>query len=164
MKRSEIRATGIIFSGTLMANNELTFTSFLGMGWSFPPTFMLETGTVVMTSDEEDIEASLKILFGTAVGERFLNPKYGLDMQGMLFEPLSTTLQTFLKDQIKIALLLYEPRINPIAVELDTSMQYEGKISILLEYEVRATNSRYNLVYPFYLTDSNEAKRQLMGG
>lgn len=147
-----------------MANNELTFTSFLGTGWSFPPVFMLETGSMVMTSDEEDIEASLKILFGTALGERFLNPKYGLDMQGFVFEPLSVTLQTFLKDQIKIAILLYEPRVNPLVIELDTSAQYEGKISIILEYEVRATNSRYNLVYPFYLTDSNEAKRPLMGG
>ena len=65
---------------------ELTYTSFLGTGWSFPPEFVLETGEVVMTSDEEDIASSLKILFGTAIGERFFNPKYGLDMQEMLFD------------------------------------------------------------------------------
>lgn len=141
-----------------MANNELTFTSFLGTGWSFPPAFMLETGTVVMTSDEEDIEASLKILFGTVAGERFFNPKYGLDMQGILFESISTTMTTFLEDQIKIAILIYEPRIKLLALELDTSAQYDSKIRILVEYEVRATNSRYNLVYPFYTTDGNEMR------
>jgi Baseplate wedge protein gp25 len=63
------------------------YTSFLGTGWSFPPEFVLETGEVLMTSDEEDIQASLKILLGTSFGERFLNPKYGLDMHELLFDP-----------------------------------------------------------------------------
>ena len=49
-----------------------SYTSFLGTGWSFPPEFVLESGQVVMTSDEEDIEASLKILLGTALGEALL--------------------------------------------------------------------------------------------
>ncbi|MFO1433886.1 MAG: GPW/gp25 family protein [Candidatus Competibacteraceae bacterium] len=134
-------------------------SSFLGSGWSFPPEFVRETGQVVMTADEEDIKASLKILFGTALGERFLNPKYGLDLQAALFDPVSTTLKAFLKDHIKTAILIYEPRINLLALELDTSAQYEGRISIIVEYEIRATNSRYNLVYPFYTVDSNELRR-----
>lgn len=143
-----------------MAKKELTFTSFLGTGWRFPPEFVVETGQVVMTSDEEDIEASLKILFGTAIGERFLKPEYGLDIRDILFDPLSTTMQTFLKDKIKLAILIYEPRINLLSVNLDTSSaHYEGKISIIVDYEIRATNSRYNLVYPFYTTDANEMRR-----
>jgi uncharacterized protein len=126
------------------------FTSFLGNGWSFPPEFIQETGEVVMTSDEADIAASLKILFGTALGERFLRPKYGLDMQGMLFEPMSTTIKTLVKDRIRIAILIYEPRINLLNLELDTTEQNDGIMNILVEYEVRATNSRFNLVYPFH--------------
>jgi len=128
----------------------VSYTSFLGTGWSFPPEFVLETGEVVMTSEEADIEASLKILLGTSTGERFLNPKYGLDMREVLFEPISTTMKTLLKDRVRITILIYEPRIDLLSLELDTSAQYEGKVSIILEYEVRATNSRYNLVYPFY--------------
>jgi uncharacterized protein len=135
---------------------ERTYTSFLGNGWSFPPEFVLETGEVVMTADEEDIQASLKILFGTAIGERIFEPKYGLDMQEMLFEPISTTMKTYLIDRIKIAILIYEPRIDLLSLDLDTTMQNEGIIRILLEYKVQATNSRYNLVYPFSTTDGNE--------
>lgn len=135
-----------------------TFTSFLGTGWSFPPEFALETGEARMTSDEEDIQASLKILLGTAFGERFLHPKYGLDMQEMLFEPVSTTMTTFLKDRVKTAILIYEPRINLLSLEIDTSFQNEGKVAIIVEYEVRATNSRFNLVYPFFLTDGSEVR------
>lgn len=131
-------------------------SSFLGSGWSFPPEFVKETGQVVITADEADIEASLKILFGTALGERFLKPKYGLDLRAALFDPVSTTMKAFLKDHIKTAILIYEPRINLLALDLDTSAQYEGRVSIVVEYEIRATNSRYNLVYPFYAADGNE--------
>ncbi len=137
--------------------SNMPYTSFLGTGWGFPPEFIPETG-VAMTSDEEDIDRSMRILFGTAIGERFLTPKYGLDMHEILFEPVSTTMKTFIKDRVKTAILIYEPRINLLSLELDTSAQPEGKISIVLEYEVRATNSRYNLVYPFYTTDSNEVR------
>ena len=140
------------------------YTSFLGTGWSYPPQFLPETGEVLMSSDEEDIEASLKILLGTAVGERFLNPKYGLDLHESLFEPMSTTMTTFLKDRAKIALLIYEPRINLLALDLDTSAQLEGRVALVVDYEVRATNSRFNLVFPFYLSGGSEARPTLGAG
>ena len=139
--------------------SDLTYTSFLGRGWSFPPEFVRETGTVLLTEDDADIEGSLKILLGTAIGERFLNPKYGLSLQEMLFEPISTTSKTLLEDRIKTTILIYEPRINLLSVELDTTNQYEGKVSVIINYEVRATNSRFNLVYPFYNTDANEIRQ-----
>jgi phage baseplate assembly protein W len=136
-----------------------TYTSFLGTGWSFPPEFVRESGEVLMTSDEEDIAASLKILLGTALGERLFNPKYGLDMHEMLFEPMSTTMTTFLKDLTKNAILIYEPRIDLLSIELDTSAQLEGKVAVILEYAVKTTNSRFNLVYPFYTTGGSEVRR-----
>jgi phage baseplate assembly protein W len=146
------------------AQSETSYTSFLGTGWSYPPEFVPETGEVLMISDEEDIEASLKILLGTAVGERFLNPKYGLDLQEMLFEPMSTTMTTLLKDRARIALLIYESRINLLSLELDTSAQLEGRVSIVVDYQVTATNSRFNLVYPFYLSDASEVRPRLGAG
>ncbi len=136
-----------------------SYTSFLGNGWSFPPEFIQETCELRMTADEEDIRASLKILLGTSAGERFMNPKYGMDMHEMLFEPMGTTAKTLLKDRIKYAILIYEPRINLISLELDSSAELEGRISIILDYVTRSTNSRYNLVFPFYTTDSNEVRK-----
>jgi phage baseplate assembly protein W len=134
------------------------YTSFLGTGWSFPPRFNKETAQVEMTSDEDDIHASLQILLGTAAGERFMNPKYGLDLHEMLFEPMGTTAKNLLKDRINLSILVYEPRIKLLSLELDTTAELEGKIILIIEYAVRATNSRYNLVYPFYSTDSNEVR------
>ncbi len=140
-------------------NTQASYTSFLGSGWSFPPDFVAASGTVRMTRDEDDIKASLIILLGTARGERLFKPKYGLDLRQMLFEPMSTTMKTLLEDRIKTNILIYEPRINLLSLSLDTSAELEGKISILLEYEIRATNSRYNLVYPFYISDGNEVSQ-----
>jgi phage baseplate assembly protein W len=136
-----------------------TYASFLGSGWSFPPRFA--NGGVEMSHDERDIAESLAILFGTAQGERFLQPKYGLDMHALMFEPMSTTMSTFLKDRVRTALLIHEPRIRLINLDIANSDPNSGTFSILVEYEVRATNSRYNLVFPFYRTDSNELRAAL---
>lgn len=133
-------------------------TAYLGRGWSFPPEFAPGTEGVVMSADEEDIRQSLEILFGTAAGERILRPRYGLDMREMLFEPMSTTTRTYLEDRIRTSILVYEPRITLLSLHLDTSRQNEGRISLIVEYEVRATNSRFNLVYPFYTTGSSEVR------
>lgn len=136
----------------------LTYTSFLGTGWSFPPEFAPGAEGVVMAADEDDIRGSLEILFGTAAGERLLRPRYGLDLREMLFEPMGTTTRTYLEDRIRTSILVYEPRINLLALQLDTSLQNEGRVTLIVEYEVRATNSRFNLVYPFYTTGSNEVR------
>lgn len=131
--------------------------SFLGRGWSFPPSFA--NGGVRMTEDEADIQASLRILFGTAPGERFLQPKYGLDMHELMFEPVSTTLRSVLKDRILTTVLVYEPRIRLQAVDIDDSRLNEGVLTIRLDYLVRSTNSRFNLVFPFYQGEATEAAR-----
>jgi uncharacterized protein len=130
--------------------------SFLGTGWSFPPEF--RGGGVVMTEDEEDIRASLGVLFRTAPGERFLRPTYGLDVGQAVFEPLSTTMQTALADRARIAILLFEPRVDLVDLRVDSPDATGGTLNIFVEYVVRATNSRFNLVFPFYDHDSNELR------
>lgn len=125
-------------------------TSFLGTGWGFPPTFSKEKRGVGMISDEEDIQSSLKILLSTRVGERIMQPKYGCSLDHLLFEPLNTTMKTYIKGLIRMAILHFEPRIEVNAITLETAPDAEGRIDITISYTIRATNSRYNLVYPFY--------------
>ena len=131
-------------------------STFLGTGWSFPPEFVQNGRGVLMTSDEEDIRASLVILFGTIHGERPMHIEYGLDPHELLFDPTSTTTREFLKDRIRTAILIHEPRIRLLSIELGSSDPHGGTFQISLEYEVRGTNSRYNFVYPFYEHDSSE--------
>lgn len=127
-------------------------TSFLGTGWSFPPQFSKATREVKMLSDEEDIQNSLEVLLSTKVGERIMQPSYGCNMDALLFEPINLTLQTFIKDLVSTAILYYEPRIKPENVSLKTS-DTEGVILIEIDYIIRTTNTRHNLVYPFYVDE-----------
>lgn len=144
-----------------MADSDELYNSFLGTGWSFPPRFA--AGGVVMSRDEQDIHESLKILFGTVPGERFLAPKFGLDMHALMFEPMSTTLRSLVLDRVRTAILIYEPRIKLLDLQIDSPDANEGTLHVLVEYEVRSTNSRFNLVFPFYRTDSNEVRNTVAG-
>src|SRR5450631_1183843 len=125
-------------------------TSFLGTGWGFPPTFSKITAQVGMLSDEPDIHSSLEILLSTRQGERILRPDYGCNLDELVFEPLTTTFKTYIKDLIGTAILYYEPRITVNKIELDDTGEVEGRILISIDYTVRSTNSRFNFVYPFY--------------
>ena len=102
-----------------------------------------------MVADQVDIEQSLTILLSTRVGERIMQHKYGCNMEKLLFEPLDTTLQAYMQDLIKTAILYFEARIILHSVILDPEVN-EGKIKITVDYTIAGTNSRYNFVYPYY--------------
>ena len=125
-------------------------SSFLGTGWSFPPSFQTATSRVKMSSEEDDIRESLTILLSTRPGERVMNPLYGCNLDDLLFAPLTLTLKSFVSDLIETAILYFEPRINLESIEINQNSDLEGELLIELEYVVRSTNSRRNLVYPFY--------------
>ena len=131
--------------------------SLLGTGWGFPPAFSRESG-VHMASDEEDIRQSLKILLSTEVGERVMQPKYGCNMNRLVFEPLDTSLQTYMKHLINTAILYFEPRIILNNVQLEAVVN-EGRIDINLDYTIATTNTRHNYVYPFYKKEGTEIER-----
>lgn len=126
--------------------------TFLGRGWAFPPEFNPVSGQAKMLANEDDIQSSLQILLATRVGERIMQPSFGCNLDVMLFEPISTTLKARIKDLVFTAIYNYEPRIRPLAVSL-TGRDEEGIVEVEVEYEVKATNSRYNLVYPFYINE-----------
>ncbi|TMI69822.1 MAG: GPW/gp25 family protein [Bacteroidetes bacterium] len=128
--------------------------SFLGTGWSFPPAFDKTSGTVKMVSNEEDIAQSLQILLSTRPGERVMLPQYGCNLDVFMFESITTTLVAYVKELIQTAILYFEPRINLDLITINTDSIVEGVILIELEYTIRASNSRFNLVYPFYLNES----------
>ncbi|HET8804791.1 MAG TPA: GPW/gp25 family protein [Aequorivita sp.] len=129
---------------------------FLGEGWSFPPHFDKKTGELVTTAGIVDINKSLEILLSTRLGERIMLPSYGCNLEELLFQPLNITLKTYIQEMIKTAILYFEPRIDTHSVSLDTTNELSGEILINIEYTVRITNSRANMVFPFYKTEGTE--------
>lgn len=128
-------------------------SAFLGKGWSFPPQFDNASAGVKMVAEEEDIRESLEILLFTAPGERLMVPLFGCGIRGLLFDGIDTSTATFMKDRISKAILHYEARIEVNNIEVDTSDSVDGLINVIIDYTIKSTNSRHNMVYPFYLKE-----------
>ena len=133
---------------------EFTQGSFLGTGWGFPPSFDRKKRKATMVSDELDIQQSLRILLGTTLGERTMLHDYGCNLQRLQFEPISVSLSTYIRDLVKTAILKYESRITLEDFGVDDTQREEGILTISIEYKIKATNTRSNLVYPYYLEEA----------
>lgn len=127
--------------------------SFLGKGWAFPPAFNYEMGTVETVEDEEDIKQSLRIILGTIPGERVMFPTFGCPVRSFVFESNDPTHMTMLKDAIYDALLFNEPRIKLEKIEITEDTEENGLIHIHVYYTVIITNTRNNIVFPFYIKE-----------
>lgn len=125
--------------------------AFLGVGWAFPPA-ATAAGDMELAAYEADIEQSIRIILGTAPGERVMRPDFGAGLKTLLFEPINTTTAALAQFNVQKALIEWEPRIDEISVKVTTQPAI-GILSIDIRYRVRLTNVFYNLVYPFYLTE-----------
>lgn len=112
-----------------------------------------------MVADEEDIQQSLEILLETAPGERVHRFDFGCGIRRFVHEKMTLTVQTMMKEVIRRAVLMYEPRITLEGIEFDMGREPEGVMDIRLEYTVRATNARSNMVFPFYLREGTDVRR-----
>jgi phage baseplate assembly protein W len=128
--------------------------TFLGTGWTFPPAFTSRGADVETVSGAEDIRQSLEILFGTAPGERVLQEDFGSDLSRYLFEEIDRDLIQNLTSLISDAILYHEPRIHLNDLEISEAEAEAGLLLIQLDFTVRSTNSRFNMVYPFYLSEA----------
>jgi phage baseplate assembly protein W len=133
-----------------MAKNE----SFLGSGWSYPPTFTKRGVELVHNAD--DIAESIEILLNTSLGERVMRPEFGCNLRDFLFKSITTSRIHQIKEMIKTALTYYEARINLHGVEIDYTGYLDGVILIQVDYSVARTNSRYNLVFPYYTVEGSD--------
>jgi phage baseplate assembly protein W len=130
---------------------------FLGRGWAFPPSFSKLPPFVTMVRDLEDIRQSLRVLMATTPGERIMVPGYGCDLWRFVFQTVTTSLTTEMADVVNMAIIRWEPRIDPISVTVTENPDTTGLVLIEIVFDVRATNTRSNLVYPFYLTEATLA-------
>ena len=130
--------------------------SFLGTGWAFPPGFTPGGGDVEMVSDAEDVEQSLRILLSTRPGERVMQELFGCDLHSMLFEEVDQSLVNRVSRLVEEAILHHEPRISLDRIDVTRWGKNAGEnaLFISLHYTIRGTNSRYNMVFPFYLEEA----------
>lgn len=132
--------------------------AFLGRGWKYPVTFKQSHNTVVLSQYEQDIRESLNILLSTERGERVMRPDYGTNIRALLFEPLDVSTATLVGEEIKKAILLNEPRVFVDSVEA-IQEELNGYLEVKIDYTIIATNTRSNLVFPFYLNEGTNIEQ-----
>jgi phage baseplate assembly protein W len=132
-------------------------TSFLGTGWHFPPEFSLRAG-VRMVSAEEDIRQSLHIVLATVPGERVMRPAFGAGIRQRIFDSIDETTITILKDALSRAILFFEPRVQVEAIVADTAQARDGRLNFSIDYTIISTNTRHNIVYPYYTLEGSDVQ------
>jgi phage baseplate assembly protein W len=129
--------------------------SYLGTGWSFPPRFTLGGAEVAMVTGVADVHESLHILLTTRLGERVLRENFGCGLDDVLFEELNQDLINRITALINDAILYHEPRVELLAVDVTQDRDDAGLLAIRIGYRIRGVNSRFNMVYPFYLNEAS---------
>ena len=127
---------------------------FLGVGWAFPVAIAADTGLVELARYEEDIRESLRIILGTAKGERVMRPEFGCGIHDLVFAALTAQLVAEVETTVREALRTYEARIDVLRVSVDSTRLDQGHLDVVIDYEIRATNQPGNYVYPFYFRES----------
>jgi uncharacterized protein len=125
---------------------------FLGIGWKFPAS-VDSKGKIAMSEYETDIKEAIKIILGTAKGERVMRPDFGCGIHDFVFSPINKATLSLVENTVREGLTNWEPRIELIKVEAIDEASDEGKLLVSIDYRVRVTNNRFNLVYPFYLKE-----------
>jgi uncharacterized protein len=144
---------------------------WLGRGWAFPVDVDPATGGVAVVEYEDDIRQSIRIIVHTAPGERVMRPDFGCGIHALVFDVVDVALLTRVETTVREALTRYEARIevmnvNVVLGEPDGRLAQtgtvsnwsvndatEGQLTIELDYRVRRTNQRGNLVFPFYFRE-----------
>ena len=130
-------------------------SKIIGSGFSFPMQ-VDALGSVEMSSDDENIRQSMMLILGTAPGERMKRPTFGCAIHDILFQPNTSVTAATIEYEVKRALLEFAPRVYDIEVDAMPDPMEESRMNVTISYTIRKTNTKSNLVYPFYLRKEGE--------
>jgi phage baseplate assembly protein W len=127
-------------------------SEFLGIGWKYPVSVEAD-GSVSSSSYEENIRESIRLILGTAKGERLMRPEFGCSIHEYAYSTMDTLTLRMIENSVYEALVDWEPRIEVSDIKTLTEKALEGKLMISIDYKVRRSNTQVNHVYPFYLKE-----------
>jgi phage baseplate assembly protein W len=130
--------------------------SFVGRGLAFPPR-PDRTGAVSLVSGARDVEEAIRIIVGTAPGERPMRPEFGCRIHEHVFDPINPTTMGLIAFAVEQAVLRWEPRVDDVHVEVLRDADDPSVLYVDVDYRIRATNDERNLVFPFYTIPLDEA-------
>jgi phage baseplate assembly protein W len=123
---------------------------FLGKGWRFP-ILPDATGSLGYTEGDANVEQSIRITLLTDLQERVMRPSFGCRAPRMVFAPGSIQHLRLLETSVREALRDWEPRVELELVRAEADARDPAHVTVSIRYRVRQTNTRQNLVFPYYL-------------
>ena len=126
---------------------------FLGRGWAFP-VGQAADGEVALVADAEDVRQAILLILETEPGERLMRPDFGCGLRGLVFEPVSVRTLGAVRRRVEDGLTAWEPRIDVQQVTVARDPDDRARLNVEIAYRIRASNTFYNLVYPFYLQEA----------
>jgi len=125
-------------------------TDFVGTTIAFP-LGVDQTGSIAMVTGHDAIERSVTMVLSTAPGERVMRPEFGCAIWNLLFDPVNDNTLGLMAQSVRQALAQWEPRIDVSTVTALPDPDDHSLVLIEIDYRIKATNDRRNLVYPFYV-------------
>ncbi|HEV2787017.1 MAG TPA: GPW/gp25 family protein [Solirubrobacteraceae bacterium] len=127
----------------------------LGVGLSFPLT-VDQRGAVALVGGDTDIAQAISIILSTAPGERPMRPEFGCAVHEHVFDVLDASAFGSIENAVREAIERWEPRATVVGVDFDLDRQAEGRLDIVLTYEIPEVPGVRNLVHPFYVIPEEE--------
>jgi phage baseplate assembly protein W len=125
-------------------------TDFIGRGWAFPLAADMNGG-VALVGREREIQEAIRLILSTSPGERPMRPDFGCRIQDFIFSPADSTTAAAISTEVATALARWEHRIDVDNVEVLFSAEDPTVLYIEIDYRIKRTNDRNNLVFPFYV-------------
>jgi phage baseplate assembly protein W len=122
---------------------------FVGAGWAFPLQ-LDRTGSFALVTDEREIEQAIRLILGTAYGERPMRPDFGCRIHDFVFAEADAGTAGDISAEVRASLRRWEPRIEVDDVVVSIDDTDRSLLYIDIRYHVRSTNDPRNLVFPFY--------------
>ena len=122
---------------------------FIGAGWAFPLRTDT-TGGIALVSKGREIEESIRLILGTAPGERPMRPEFGCRIHDEVFSGINAGTAGRIVQEVRDAIVRWEPRVELDSVEVSVDAKDPAILYVELSYTIKTTNDRRNLVFPFY--------------
>lgn len=123
--------------------------AFVGKGWAFPVR-VNATGGIALVASEREIEEAIRLILGTAPGERPMRPEFGCRIHHYLFSAADATTAGMMAEDVRSSLRRWEPRIDVLGIDVGFDEADPALVYIDVRYRIRSSNDARNLVFPFY--------------
>src|SRR6266542_3651668 len=135
---------------TANGNHSDSETDFIGSGWAFPLR-VGPRGGIALTRRDQDVDEAIRLILSTPIGERRMRPRFGCGVHDLTFATNDPTTHGLIEHHVLEALALWEPRVAVSGVRVRNDDAEPSRVLVEIDYTLRSSNDRRNLVYPFYI-------------